>query len=76
MPTKRLVRFTLLRVFCTTSLGAQDNVYLGNLQSHTSYNDGSGKPAQAYKHARDVAHVDFLAITEHNYAQAEQGRPR
>lgn len=73
MPTKRLVRLTLLLLVCAVSLAAQDNVYLGNLHSHTSYSDGSGKPAEAYKHARNVAHVDFLAITEHNHAQAEQG---
>ena len=73
MPTKRLARFILIFLACAVSLAAQDNVYFGNLHSHTSYSDGSGKPAQAYKHARDVAHVDFLAITEHNHAQAEQG---
>jgi trimeric autotransporter adhesin len=75
MPTRRLARFTLLLLLCAVSLRAQDNVYFGNLHSHTSYSDGSGKPAQAYKHARDVAHVDFLAITEHNHVLAEQGAP-
>ena len=73
MPMKRLTRSILLFLACAVSLAAQENVYFGNLHSHTSYSDGSGKPAQAYKHARDVAHVDFLAITEHNHAQAEQG---
>ena len=46
------------------------NVYFGNLHSHTSYSDGSGIPEDAYAHARDVAKVDFLAITEHNHKQA------
>jgi hypothetical protein len=53
--------------------GYSQNVYFGNLHSHTAYSDGSGTPAEAYKHARDVAHIDFLAITEHNHDQAEQG---
>lgn len=49
---------------------AQDRVFFGNLHSHTSYSDGSGTPADAYRHARDVAGLDFLAITEHNHRWA------
>lgn len=52
---------------------AQDRVFFGNLHSHTSYSDGSGTPDDAYRHARDVARLDFLAITEHNHALAENG---
>lgn len=47
-------------------------VYFGNLHAHTSYSDGSGTPAMAYDHAR-IAGLDFMAITEHNHAQAESG---
>lgn len=46
------------------------NVYFGNLHSHTSYSDGVQTPAEAYPHARDRGGLDFLAITEHNHAQA------
>lgn len=45
-------------------------VFFGNLHSHTGYSDGSGTPEDAYAHARDVAKLDFLAVTEHNHAQA------
>src|SRR6185436_18826241 len=45
-------------------------VFFGNLHSHTGYSDGSGIPSDAYAHARDVAKLDFLAVTEHNHAQA------
>ncbi|MBM3774335.1 MAG: hypothetical protein FJW37_04145 [Acidobacteria bacterium] len=48
-------------------------VYFGNLHSHTSYSDGSGKPAEAYRHARLTAGLDFLLISEHNHRQAESG---
>jgi hypothetical protein len=48
-------------------------VFFGNLHSHTSYSDGSGTPEEAYRHARDVAGLHFLAITEHNHQQAESG---
>jgi hypothetical protein len=44
--------------------------YFGNLHSHTSYSDGSSSPEKAYRHARDTAKLDFLAITEHNHSQA------
>ena len=49
-----------------------DQVFFGNLHSHTSYSDGSGTPDEAYKHARDAqnAKLDFMALTEHNHAEA------
>jgi hypothetical protein len=53
-----------------TGLAGPD-VYFGNLHSHTSYSDGSGTPAEAYKYARDTSDLDFLAITEHNHLAAE-----
>lgn len=43
------------------------NIYFGNLHAHTSYSDGVGTPAEAFAYARDVAKIDFLAITEHNH---------
>lgn len=45
-------------------------MFFGNLHSHTSYSDGSATPEDAYRHARDVARLDFLAVTEHNHTQA------
>ena len=47
----------------------QEHVYFGNLHSHTSLSDGSGTPDQAYRHARYIADIDFLAITEHSRFQ-------
>jgi hypothetical protein len=62
----------IVSLFCVAS--AQDlKVFFGNLHSHTSYSDGSGKPADAYRHARLKARIDFLAISEHNHTQAESG---
>lgn len=45
--------------------------YYGNLHSHTAYSDGTGTPKEAFRYARDVAKLDFLAVTEHNHAKAE-----
>ena len=52
----------LLAAICAS---AQYNAYLGNLHSHTSNSDGSGTPEQAFAYARDVAQIDFLAVTDH-----------
>ena len=40
-------------------------VYFGNLHSHTANSDGEGTPSQAFVYARDVAGLDFLAVTDH-----------
>ncbi len=56
----------------SAQLAAQNapTVFFGSLHSHTSLSDGQDTPAEAYAHARDVAGLDFLAITEHSHAQA------
>ena len=41
------------------------NVYYGHLHNHTSYSDGTGSPADAYTHGRDVAGLDFMGLSEH-----------
>lgn len=70
-----LCTFFLLAFFSFTGFGCaqEDSVYFGSLHSHTSYSDGSGTPEEAYTYARDVGHLDFLAITEHNHLLCEQG---
>src|SRR5688572_7109466 len=67
-------RFIFLLCLLVPSLSnaQQLEVFFGNLHSHTSFSDGSGTPEEAYAHARDVARIHFLAITEHNHDQAGQ----
>jgi hypothetical protein len=48
------------------------NLYVGNLHSHTSYSDGAGTPAEAFQYARDVAGIDFLAVTDHHQQLSPQ----
>lgn len=60
----------VLQFFPFQLLKGQEKVFFGNLHSHTSYSDGSGTPQEAYTYARDVAKIDFLALTEHNHAEA------
>jgi hypothetical protein len=39
--------------------------FYGNIHAHTKNSDGEGKPADAFAHARDVAHLDIQFITDH-----------
>ncbi|WGS64130.1 CehA/McbA family metallohydrolase [Marinitoga aeolica] len=41
----------------------------GNPHSHTAFSDGEPgtTPSDAYKHARDLANLDFIAVTDHAY---------
>ncbi len=52
------------------SVRGQERAFFGNLHSHTSYSDGLERPRDAYRYARDIARLDFLALTEHNHSQA------
>lgn len=71
MRTRLRWYLTAVLVACGSAVShAQElRVFFGNLHSHTSYSDGSATPEDAYRHARDVG-LDFVAITEHNHAQA------
>ena|GEM_PF-870468 len=40
------------------------NLYFGQLSAHTSLSDGKGSLNDAYRHARDVAGLDFFAVTD------------
>lgn len=41
--------------------------WYGDLHGHTAFSDGAGTPQEALRHARDVAGVDFAALTEHGW---------
>jgi len=74
MKLKGIVVFGVVRflaVFSTAVLPQQ--VFFGNLRSHTSYSDRSGTPEEAYIRASDTADLDFLPVTNHNYKDAEDG---
>ncbi|ULO05488.1 choice-of-anchor I family protein [Paenibacillus sp. 19GGS1-52] len=45
---------------------AEEQVYFGQLHGHTVQSDGSGTLAEAYAYARDVAKLDFFALTDHS----------
>ena len=44
---------------------ASKRLFWGDLHSHTYLSDGSGSPEEAYTFARDVALLDYAALTDH-----------
>ena len=46
--------------------GSVMNLYSGELHAHTSDSDGKSTVEEAYKYARDVADLDFFAVTDHS----------
>ncbi len=45
--------------------GTVYNTYFGFLHAHSNLSDGQGSPEEAYSYARDVAGLDFFALTDH-----------
>lgn len=46
-------------------LASRYAAYLGTLHSHSASSDALGSPGYAYRYARDVAGLDFFALTDH-----------
>lgn len=44
----------------------ESNLYYGQLHAHTNISDGVGTLDDAYTHARDMGHADYIAITDHS----------
>ncbi|MGL5314009.1 MAG: CehA/McbA family metallohydrolase [Peptostreptococcaceae bacterium] len=49
----------------TVGIVKQD-LYFGQLHSHTNISDGQGSVDDAYTHAKDKAQLDFFAVTDHS----------
>jgi len=67
----KLFLLNLFLLLCITlnatspSIGGY-NVYYGHLHNHTSYSDGAGTPADAFKYAKNKAKLDFFGISDHD----------
>ena len=46
--------------------GSVMNLYKGEIHAHTSDSDGKQTILEAYEYARDVAKLDFFAVTDHS----------
>ena len=47
--------------------GQQATLLWGDLQGHTQLSDGSASPSEYFEYGRDVAGLDFLAVTDHDH---------
>lgn len=43
-----------------------NKLYWGDIHGHTDYSDGTGTPEFAYYYAREVAGLDYAAVTDHD----------
>ena len=53
---------------------SKKNLYWGDIHGHTLLSDGSfGDPDDYFTYARDIAGLDFCALTDHDFALAYRG---
>ncbi|WP_175421198.1 CehA/McbA family metallohydrolase [Marinitoga sp. 1135] len=67
---KKLFLFIFILMIVSLFSFPQKYILLfGNPHSHTAFSDGAVNttPADAYKYARDIAKLDFHAVTDHAY---------
>lgn len=43
------------------------NLYWGDIQNHTNISDGNGTIEDFYNYAKNVANLDFIALTDHDH---------
>ena len=48
----------------------QYSLYWGDVHGHTSISDGKGSLDDYFTHARDVAKLDFVVVTDHDFGNA------
>ncbi|MEM6497154.1 MAG: hypothetical protein AAF709_10555, partial [Pseudomonadota bacterium] len=44
-----------------------EQIYFGDIHGHSVLSDGRGSPEEFYRYARDVAKLDFCALTDHDF---------
>ncbi len=47
--------------------GEAPHVYWGDVHGHTGASDGKGTVAEYFRYARDVAKLDFVIVTDHDF---------
>jgi hypothetical protein len=68
----------LLMVFpgvcCAGGWGGECRLYWGDVHTHTNLSDGKGTPEQILTYARDVAHLDFVILSDHDFGNGPPWR--
>jgi hypothetical protein len=57
-------------VLVTTPTQAQYHIYWGDMHGHTANSDGKGGLDDYFTHARDVAKLDFVVVSDHDFGNA------
>ncbi|MBI5833278.1 MAG: CehA/McbA family metallohydrolase [Armatimonadetes bacterium] len=57
----------LLAVMAGPAVSAERQVYWGDVHCHTDHSDGTGSLEALLTYARDVAHLDFVIVTDHDF---------
>jgi len=70
----RLWLVVFLCVCPASGAAAEYRLYWGDVHTHTSLSDGTGTPEELLTYARDVAHLDFVIITDHDFGNGPPWR--
>ncbi len=54
--------------------GGEYQLYWGDVHTHTNLSDGKGTPDQLLSYARDVAHLDFVILSDHDFGNGPPWR--
>lgn len=63
-----------LAVLSAVPTQAQYHVYWGDMHGHTAISDGKGSLDDYFTHARDVAKLDFVLVSDHDFGNAAPWR--
>ena len=73
--SRRVAIRVLLAVVLTcpaSCLAAEYRLFWGDVHGHSAISDGKGSPGDYFTYARDVARLDFVVLTDHDFGN---GRP-
>jgi hypothetical protein len=68
-----LLRLILLLLPGTGPVSGQYHTYWGDVHGHSALSDGVGTPDDYFTHARDVAKLDFVILTDHDFGNGRPG---
>jgi len=57
-------------VLATAPAQAQYQIYWGDMHGHTANSDGKGSLDDYFTYARDVAKLDFVVVSDHDFGNA------
>ena len=61
----------VLAAVSTRPASAQYQIFWGDVHGHTSHSDGKGSLDDYFTYARDVAKLDFVIVTDHDFGNGK-----